>query len=166
MLKSFTIVGTVILVLILLGFLSDDKPQSMATPAPVRIDPVEFTPTSKELRPLKVKHVEVVRPDLSPDVRWPFVNTSVVIACASPSMNVLKVDSPLSFKIYAALNGQASSWSDRYNVKESNGEVRSIISARSNSNFKVTRIVVDDAPDEVIGHWWSLFNARLNQICK
>ena len=73
-------------------------------------------------------------------------------------MNVVKVGDG-----YAALNGGASGYSDRYAVEEKSGRQARFERASNNDVLRSAGIVSTSASDPAIGSWWTELNWKLER---
>ncbi|MEF2551312.1 hypothetical protein VQ042_08030 [Aurantimonas sp. A2-1-M11] len=124
-------------------------------------DPARFVSSSAQYLDLPVIAVERIdRGDMLTDEPWPFVGDAVVIACAEPSMNVVGASGS-----FAALNGNASGFSDAYKIEDTEGELFDFVRTNDNQNYKDAGIVLPEAENRAIGLWWHALNSAMEERC-
>jgi hypothetical protein len=153
----------IILAIVIVGWVYwlDSRPTTNSSNKVDSDHPSEFRATDTAFRHLKIETVySISRENNWIETEWPFNPDWVLIACAKPAMNIVKVGTA-----YAALNGNTSSQVSRYEIQEKDGRRTAFHTTRSNHELRSSGVVKSDATDMQIGTWWSAMNSTLLKTC-
>lgn len=123
--------------------------------------PAKLVPMVPQFRTLPVEKVySIAKEDGWHDAPWPFGEGRIIVACARPALNVVKVGTR-----YAALNGNTSGYAGRYAVEEVGGRRAEILTASSNHLLRSQLVFRVSAEDPDIGSWSTAINNMLLREC-